>query len=103
MRTCIDESQKGQQKVPILEDDRDLPLEHISVIEGTAPAIVLQTFESPNLSLPACSVRRAGSAAYCRQNKERLGESNVCKTMASAVPSIIDIYSLDLPLYKLLI
>ena len=44
--------------------------------------------------LPACSVRRAGSAVNCRQSGERLGESNLCKTMAGAVPSITDIYSL---------
>ena len=31
---------------------------------------------------------------YCRQSEERLGESNLCKTMAGAVPSITDIYSL---------
>ena len=29
--------------------------EYISVVEGTAPAIVLQTFDSPNLSPPALS------------------------------------------------
>ena len=69
---------------------------YISVIEGTAPAIVLQRFDSPNLSppLPACSVRRAGSPVYCRQSRDRLDESNICKTMAVAVPSITDIYSL---------
>ena len=31
---------------------------------------------------------------YCRQSEERLGESNLCKPMAGAVPSITDIYSL---------
>ena len=35
--------------------------------------------------LPACSVGWAGSAIYCRQSGERLGDSNLCKTMAGAV------------------
>ena len=68
--------------------------EYISVIEGTAPTIVLQRFDSPNLS-PDCFVRRAGSAVYCRQSGKRLGESHLCKTMAGAVTSITNIYSLS--------
>ena len=34
----------------------------------------------PTQPLPSCSFRRAGSAVYCRQSGERLGESNVWKT-----------------------
>ena len=63
--------------------------EYISVIEGTAPAIVLQRFDSPNLS-PLCL-----QYTYCttcpsdRAGGEWLGqgETNLCKTMAGAVPS----------------
>ena len=63
--------------------------EYISVIEG----------------IEGYSVRWAGSEVYCRQSEERLGESNLCKTMAGAVPSITDMYSLVHtmvypPLYK---
>ena len=41
--------------------------------------------------LPACSVRQSGSRVYCRQSGERLGESQLCKTMVGAVPSITNI------------
>ena len=44
--------------------------------------------------LHACSVRQSGRRVYCRQSGERLGESHLCKTMAGAVPSITNIYSL---------
>ena len=40
--------------------------------------------------------------AECRQSGERLGESHLCKTMAGAVPSIIDIYALEFPYKKAL-
>ena len=57
------------------------------------PAIVLQGIDSSNLSPPALSDGHGSvSAVYCRQNGERLGESNFCKTMADAVPSITDLW-----------
>ena len=63
------------------------------MIEGTAPAIVLQRGDSPNLSQPALSDSQV-VRVYCRQSGERFSESHLCKTMAGAVPSIIDIYYL---------
>ena len=42
--------------------------EYISVIEGTAPAIVLQKFDSPNLS-PLCLQYTALPAHLTEQNK----------------------------------
>ena len=42
--------------------------ENISVIEGTAPAIVLQRFDSPNLSPPALS---DGQVVYTADRVER--------------------------------
>ena len=52
--------------------------------------------------LHACSVRWAGSAVYCRQSGERLGESNVWKTKRGAVPSITDVYSLSYTVPKVI-
>ena len=53
---------------------------YVSVIEGTAPRFVFQTFDSPNLSpLLLCQTGR-GINTYCRQSGERLGESNVWET-----------------------
>ena len=63
--------------------------EYISVIEGTAPPCVFQTFDSPNLSPRLlCQTVRKGSVL---QSGERLGESNVWTTQGGAVPSITDI------------
>ena len=63
----------------------------VSVIEGTAPPFVFQTFDSPNLFPLVCVLHYLH---YCcpsdRAGGERLGESNVCKTIAGAVPSITD-------------
>ena len=67
---------------------------NILVIEGTAPAIVLQRCDLPNLSPPVLSDSQVvENTADCRQSGKRLGESHLCKTMAGAVPSITDIYS----------
>ena len=57
-----------------------LSKEYILVIEGTAPAIVLERCDSPNLSplclhTLLCIVVRAGG--------ERFGESHLCKTMGA--------------------
>ena len=64
------------------------------MIEGTALAIVLQTFDSPNLSLFCLQYAALPARLTEHTGRERLGESNVCKTMAGAVPSITDICSL---------
>ena len=46
--------------------------------------------------LPTLSVQYCTTCPSDRAGGERLGESNLCKTMASAVPSITDIYSMDM-------
>ena len=66
---------------------------YVLVIEGTASAIALQRCDSPNLSPPVLSDGQV-VGEYCRQSVERLGESHLCKTLAGAVPSITNIYSL---------
>ena len=65
----------------------------ISVIEGTAPVIVLRTFDSPNLSslclqhyLPVWQSRR-GEVGWVKCLEDE-------KTKGGAVPSITDIYPL---------
>ncbi len=45
-------------------------------------------------SLPALSAVYCTTCPSDRAGGERLGESNLCKTMAGAVPSITDIYIL---------
>ena len=55
----------------IKKDKRVRTKEYILVVEGTAPAIVLQRCNSHhNLSLPALA-RRSGSWVYCRQSRGR--------------------------------
>ena len=61
--------------------------EYLSVIEGTAPAIVFQRFDSHNLSPPALSDGQVEQYTAHRAG-ERLGESNLCKTMSGAVYSV---------------
>ena len=67
-------------------------------IEGLAPPSLTKIWLTKPLS--------ALSAVYCttcpsdREGRERLGKSNLCKTMAGAVPSITDIYSLSVTLHS---
>ena len=65
------------------------------MIEGTVPAIVLQRCDSPNLSPPALSaVYTLLPDCPTEQAGRGVGESHPCQTMAGAVPSITNIYSL---------
>ena len=67
--------------------------EYISVIEGTSTAIVLQRFDSPNLSLPALS-----DGQVVQNTADRAGRGWVSQIFVRrwdvAVPSTSDIYSL---------
>ena len=62
-------------------------LQYLSVIEGTAPVIVLQRFDSPNLSPLYLRYTALYTCPSDRVGGKRLGESNLCKTMEGAVPS----------------
>ena len=52
---------------------------YISVIVGTAPAIVLQSCDSPNLSPLCLQILNYSYLTICQS---RHGESHLCKTMA---------------------
>ena len=60
--------------------------EYISVIEGTAPAIVLQRFDLPNLSLPSLSDGQV--VQYTADRAERGLVSQIFVRLGGANPSI---------------
>ena len=64
------------------------------MIEGTAPAIVLQSFDSPNLS-PLCLQYNALPARLTEQVGRGWVSQIFVRRRGGAVPSITDIYSLD--------
>ena len=70
--------------------------EYILVIEGTA--CTSHNLRKKWLTQPLPPVLSDGQVVgeYCRQSVERLGESHLCKTMAGAVPSFTNIYSLGI-------
>ena len=76
---------------------RTFTKEYISVIDGTAPPCVLQTFAHPTSPCSVCSILLQLPDCLTEQAGGEVGWTNVWKAQGDAIRSLTNIYSLARP------